>query len=118
VKFIEQQLLSAMAETPPETDCSVSAAVLIQIGLMSRDIQREWLEGHRPARDGKLWHLTGDRWEYAAQASIPIPTETSFALPAPLATRVLPSEPRSVSVVVKPLAPIKPLRGTRRSARA
>jgi hypothetical protein len=108
VKFIEQQLLAVIADTPAETDCSVSAAVLVAIGLRDAVAQEAWLEARRPATNRKKWFLTGERWEYALQPSVPIPAETSFALRREAHFRSQAAAPaeRPVPIMVKAVQPL------------
>lgn len=108
MKLIEHQLIVAMADTPFETDCSVSAEVLQQIGMPNLDTQARWLSFHRPPRENKRWHLSGGRWEFTATPSLAVSPETTFSLPAPSHWRTAPtlSERRIAPIVVKPVTPL------------
>ena len=53
MKFLEQQLVSVTVDTPQETDCSVSTAVLRGLGLVERAVQARWLAEHRAPKEGK-----------------------------------------------------------------
>ena len=106
LNVVEQQLLSALRETPPETDCSVSVKVLESLGFIAVSQQEQWLCRERAPREGKRWYRSGDRWEYCVQP----PEEgerdvKSLGLPSPLRAATSQVSPRSI--VVKPLAPLK-----------
>jgi hypothetical protein len=108
MKFIEHQLQAALAETPIETDCSVSVAVLEMIGHHDRDAQEQWLREHRSPKEGKRWYLTGERWEYSEKPSVPIPSETSFSVPETSNWRTAPamSDRKVTPIVVRPVTPL------------
>ena len=101
MNVVEQQLLSALRETPIETDCSVSFGVLETLGYTTRHQQEQWLNRHRSPRDGKLWHATEEHWEYCCQ---PQAIERD---PPPALRILLPAAGAPHSIVVKPLTPLK-----------
>ena len=117
MKFVEEQLLSALRDTPAETDCSVSVKVLEVIGYKDHAEQERWLSQHRAPNGGKAWHMTGERWEYTANPDASVPLQESFPLSphmpvprnmhthSPIPARVAPS------IVVPPVVPLK--RGVR-----
>ena len=113
MKFVEEQLLSALRETPIETDCSVSVKVLEMIGLKTADDQQGWLTKHRAPSAGKGWHLTGERWEFTANPDASVPLQESFPLsPSMSPSRTIhthsPIPPRvAPSIVVPPVVPLK-----------
>jgi hypothetical protein len=108
VKFIEQQLISALAETPHETECCLSTAVLVSIGLAHPQSQLEWLRSQRGEKDGKVWRYSGAHWEYAAD--VPETRETT-SIPAAIRLNwrtVQPVPPeRPTRILVKPVIPLK-----------
>lgn len=105
---IEQQLLSALRETPLETDCSVSVEVLKSLGHRSPDMQHSWLAAHRPAANGKQWYCTGQHWEYCQQP--PETADRKEPLSVPLPTRSAPAAIGTRAIVVKPLVPLRRVR--------
>jgi hypothetical protein len=106
VKFIEEQLANALKETPHETDCSLSTAVMESAGVHGREAQQHWLELRRPAREGKSWHPGLEHWTYSAAVPVPQESPRSFSLPL-LATK---------PPIVIPRIVVKPLPGTRRAS--
>jgi len=102
VVVIEQQLLSALRETPLETDCTVSVEVLKSLGHRTPDHQLVWLMTHRPATNGKRWHCTGGHWEYCE--ALP---ESQERLAPPFPARPAPTAIGLRAIVVKPLLPLK-----------
>jgi hypothetical protein len=108
VKFIEQQLVAALTETPHETECSLSVAILRGIGLEGTTTQAAWLERHRPARDGKRWHCVGDGWEYSATPVPHVPSIGPISIPAGSNWRTsqAASERLLPPIIVKPLPPL------------
>jgi hypothetical protein len=105
MKFIEQQLVVSLTETPPETECTLSAAVLKGIGLVEQDAQLRWLDKHRPARDGKSWHYVDERWEYAAEAPS-VGRTAPISIPGANWRTSLTPERLLKPIVVKPLQPV------------
>ena len=107
MKFIEQQLVAVLTETPHETECSLSAALLKSIGLSEPLVQGIWLEQHRPAKDGKTWHEIGEHWEYSSKPSH-VPALEPISLPPGLNWRTSPtaSERMHQPIVVRPLRPL------------
>ena len=108
MKFIEQQLVAALTETPQETECSLSAALLKSIGLPDLHAQAAWLEKHRAAKEGKRWQAMDDRWEYAAEPA-PDVAIAPVALPAGMNWRgvAATAERRLSPIIVKPLPAIR-----------
>ena len=105
MNVVEQQLLSALRETPPETDCSVSVKVLESLGFIVAAQQEQWLCRERAPREGKRWYCAGDRWEYCTQPPEDGGRDTkSLGLRPPVraASQISPR-----SIVVKPVAPLK-----------
>jgi hypothetical protein len=111
LNVVEQQLLSALRETPLETDCSVSMQVLEALGHITPTQQEQWLSKHRTPRDGKRWFAAGDRWEYCTPA--PEPERAPIAVPRPAAPRAAVLG----SILVKPLTPLKRAAVGQRSSR-
>jgi hypothetical protein len=109
VKFIEQQLIAALVETPPETECSLSAEILKGIGLTDTSTQATWLEKHRPANNGKTWHCLGTTWEYTAKPVARVSDPRPIAVPggSNWRTSQATSERRLTPIVVKPLPPLR-----------
>jgi hypothetical protein len=107
VKFIEQQLVAALTETPHETECSLSAALLKSIGLADVTVQAIWLSNHRPAKEGKSWQAIGEHWEYTADPVPDVPI-VPIALPSGMSWRTSPAnaERRLTPIVVKPVPPL------------
>jgi hypothetical protein len=99
VKFIEEQLANALKETPHETDCSLSAAVMESAGVHGPDAQRTWLEARRPAREGKSWYRDAEHWTYSESLTVSQDAPRMFSLPL-LGTRPPIVVPK---IVVKPL---------------
>ena len=109
MKFIEQQLVVALIETPQETECFLSAALLSSIGLSGESAQATWLERHRPARAGKCWRCVDERWEYAPAPVQVVALPPRNALSAPnWRTAPVNTGNRPVRIVVKPLPPLTP----------
>jgi hypothetical protein len=108
MKFVEQQLMAALADTPDATECSVSSAVLQGFGLKGEESQAQWLNTHRPAKHDKSWRYRGERWEYTATTNEVIPTRPPFLAPTTSTWRTShPASDRIPAVVVKPLAPLQ-----------
>jgi hypothetical protein len=101
LNVVEQQLLSALRETPTETDCSVSMHVLEALGHVSRFQQEQWLIRHRMPRQGKTWYPSDEHWEYRAEVA-------EVAAPPVHAPLRAVSQPANAlrAIVVKPLAPL------------
>lgn len=105
LNVVEQQLLFALRETPPETDCSVSARVLESLGHATPAEQEKWLTLHRAPREGKRWFCSGDRWEYCVS---PPDEGRSEVLSSPMPARMVAATPVPVrAIVVKPVAPLR-----------
>jgi hypothetical protein len=85
VKFVEQQLLCALKETPPETECSVSIAILRIIGHHQFAEQQRWLCEKRAPENGKAWHMSGEHWEYTAHPDESVSMPDSFPVSPHLA---------------------------------
>lgn len=68
---LEEQLIAVLLETPHETDCSVSAAVLDGFGFKGEELQAMWLNTRRAASQGKIWQHIDERWEYTMHPVIP-----------------------------------------------
>ena len=108
MKFVEQQLVAALADTPHATECSVSVAVLNGFRLLGEEAQAGWLNRHRPARDGKSWRCRGERWEYAATTNNREQTRPPFSAPSTSTWRTSHLTPERASpIMVKPLAPLR-----------
>ena len=105
MKFIEQQLVASLTETPPETECTLSAAVLRGIGVVEHEAQLCWLDKHRPARDGKSWHYVDERWEYAAEAPS-VGSTAPISIPGANWRTSTTPERLLKRIVVKPLQPV------------
>ena len=103
MNVVEQQLLSALHETPLETECSVSFRVLEALGFATRLQQEEWLTHHRGPQAGMRWQASDEHWDYCAQRPT-IDRET-----APPLRMFLPPASPPRSIVVKPLTPLKKL---------
>lgn len=99
MKFIEEQLANALKETPHETDCSLSTAVMESAGVRGHEAQLNWLEARRPARDGKLWHRDAEHWTYSESLPFSQDAPSMFSLSL-LGTRPPIVVPK---IVVKPL---------------
>lgn len=99
MKFIEEQLANALKETPHETDCSLSTAVMESAGVRGHEAQRNWLEARRPAREGKFWQCDAEHWTYSESLTFAQDTPRMFSLPL-LGTRPPIIVPK---IVVKPL---------------
>jgi hypothetical protein len=114
VKIVEQQLLHSLRETPFETDCSISVAVLASLQLATAEQQRVWLHRHREPRDGKQWHCIGGRWVYTARPEVEEPRKPDAPLfPRPHQQKQksaksvpAPTPPRVARMVVKPVVPL------------
>ena len=104
---VEQQLIAALVETPVETDCSVSMAVLNGLGLKGKELQAVWLNSHRAAMEGKCWQNFGERWEYTTQLPEPIavivPSPSTTGAPS-WRTQAKADRPHLV-ITVKPVRP-------------
>lgn len=122
LKIVEQQLLHSLRETPVETDCSISVALLRLLQLVTADDQRAWLDRHRAPQEGKSWRCIEERWVYTA---LPVEEEEPRRPDAPLFPRaILPQRksappapaapaPKAARMVVKP---VRPLPGAGRSS--
>ncbi len=98
--MIQRQLLAMFNETPHETDCSVSVAVLDSMGCRGREAQATWLRENRGAWEGKDWECHGDRWVYATTA---IPAQPQRAESPPTWIRPERAFPQ---IVVTPATPL------------
>lgn len=114
VKIVEQQLLHSLRETPVETDCSISVALLRLLQLATAEDQRAWLDRHRAPQAGKSWHCIAERWVFTAEVEEDEPRRPDALLfpratlpqpksPAPATAPAVPKVPR---MVVKPLRPL------------
>ena len=105
---VEQQLIAALTETPIETDCSVSTAVLSGLGVKGKELQAVWLNSHRAAMEGKRWQNIGERWEYTTH--LPEPVAVTVPLPSTTGapswrTQAKADRPHLV-ITVKPVRPL------------
>jgi hypothetical protein len=100
MKFIEEQLVSALRDTPLETDCSVSIKVLEMIGLKTAMEQHDWLAAKHPPRGTRGWRITTEHWEYSLPEIEPAELRPSCGLPPRLSAQQRPAVSR---IVVKPL---------------
>jgi hypothetical protein len=107
VTSIEQQLIGALAETPHETDCSISAALLSGLGLKDGKLQANWLNTHRPAHEGKSWHQIENRWVYTVQQAAVETVKPPFTRP-PFSWRTEAIAERfTAPIKVKPVVPLR-----------
>ena len=113
MKAVEQQLVSALRDTPAETDCSISMETLRALGLETPGEQARWLALQRPAGGGRDWHFFSGYWDFAATAIVP-------AAPAVFHGSPLWSGPASNAhigrIVVKPLPPLETRLRSKRGA--
>ena len=106
VKFIEEQLVSVLRDTPLETDCSLSVKAMELADIKGTAAQSVWLNQRRPAVGTRGWHLCNAHWEYGhPPVEIPVREQLSYAMPprlvsAPAPSMVVPQ------IVVKPLEPL------------
>jgi len=106
VKYIEEQLVSVLRDTPAETDCSLSVSAMELAGIKGLALQREWLNKRRPPVGNRGWYLSNAHWEYGLPpVDTPVRGQLSYAMPprlisAPAPNMVVPQ------IVVKPLAPL------------
>ena len=109
MKFVEQQLIALLTETPQETECSVSIVVLEGFGLKGREIQSIWLNTYRPSKEGKSWRCLGERWEYTTSPKSPVQTRQPFSSPTTTPWRTSQATPERLlpPIVVKPLMPLE-----------
>jgi hypothetical protein len=106
VKFIEEQLVSILRDTPLETDCSLSVSAMELADIRGMTVQEEWLNERRPAVGARGWHLCNAHWEYGAPPIEVQPRgQLGYAMPPRL---VSPPSPNMVvpQIVVKPLQPL------------
>ncbi|MDO8545112.1 MAG: hypothetical protein Q7S40_32130 [Opitutaceae bacterium] len=112
MKFVEEQLINALRETPPETDCSVSTNAMEMVGVRSRLEQQRWLSSKRPAAGDRSWQLIGEHWHFAPRIE---PDEDVTRSSSALYSIPLRQTPRPISpIVVKPVRSL-PGRVTSRS---
>lgn len=109
MRFIEQQLIAVLVETPHETECSVSVSVLNDLGIMGQLEQMAWLKRHRPAIGDKAWSRSGERWLYTSGPVAPDNELQSIPVPAVASWRNVHSSTDRFTqkIVVKPVTPLR-----------
>lgn len=99
MKYVEDQLINALSETPLETDCSVSFSMMDLAGIRGEVEQLRWLSTRRSPVQGRLWHREKEHWTYANSIPVDPPrnVSTSRAIRDTTPPIVIPR------IVVKPL---------------